>query len=192
MRALRSERGSARHVVLAALLILTSILGTGLVILGTQANNRQAARLAAVDRELAEPQSSAEPEPASQRRWIWPINHSRIGAHLMRSGEMSQRRSRTPEVEAAVGAANPRTQIRRESSCLQSRGSRAAVNTSPRRKRRKSVRRQVKPSSKGRAEGEGWDGSRLRRGQRHPFAAEKAFPWQRAIRAGLLEAKFGF
>jgi hypothetical protein len=54
MSALRSERGSARHVVLAALLILTSIVGTGLVILGTQANNRRAARLAVVERELAE------------------------------------------------------------------------------------------------------------------------------------------
>ncbi|HEY7448292.1 MAG TPA: hypothetical protein VH702_09090 [Vicinamibacterales bacterium] len=53
MRRIRSERGSIRHVVLAVLLIVTSVVGTGLVILGTQANNRRVARLAMVERELA-------------------------------------------------------------------------------------------------------------------------------------------
>ncbi|HEY7442102.1 MAG TPA: hypothetical protein VH701_06770 [Vicinamibacterales bacterium] len=53
MRRIRSERGSIRHVALAVLLIVTSVVGTGLVILGTQTNNRRIARLAAVEQELA-------------------------------------------------------------------------------------------------------------------------------------------
>ena len=53
MRRIRSERGAIRHVVLAVLLIVTSVVGTGLVILGTQANNRRVARLTMVERELA-------------------------------------------------------------------------------------------------------------------------------------------
>ncbi|RPH61105.1 MAG: hypothetical protein EHM89_07790 [Acidobacteria bacterium] len=86
MSALRSERGSARHVVLATVLILTSILGTGLVVLGTQANNRRAARLAAVERELAEARKA----------------HAETEARFNRALDLANQRSR--ELERQVDA----------------------------------------------------------------------------------------
>lgn len=54
MLSIRTERGSALQVMLAVLLIVASIVGTGLVVLGTRADNQRAARLATVERELAE------------------------------------------------------------------------------------------------------------------------------------------
>ena len=54
MLSIRTERGSALQVMLAVLLIVALIVGTGLMVLGTRADNRGAARLATLERELAE------------------------------------------------------------------------------------------------------------------------------------------
>jgi hypothetical protein len=54
MLSIKTERGSALQVMLAVLLIVALIVGTGLMVLGTRADNQRAARLATVERELAE------------------------------------------------------------------------------------------------------------------------------------------
>ena len=54
MLSIKTERGSALQVMLAVLLIVALIVGTGLMVLGTRADNRGAARLATLERELAE------------------------------------------------------------------------------------------------------------------------------------------
>src|SRR5687767_15164854 len=91
MLSIKTERGSALQVMLAVLLIVALIVGTGLMVLGTRADNRGAARLATLERELAETRKrGAETE-----------------ANLTAALEGAHRRAR--ELEAQVNAERENT-----------------------------------------------------------------------------------
>jgi hypothetical protein len=98
MVSIRTERGLALQVMLAVLLIVASIVGTGLVILGTRADNQRAARLTTVERELAETRKQGAETEARLTRAL-DAAHLRVREL---EGQVSAERENTALAEAKL------------------------------------------------------------------------------------------